>query len=79
MRHKITRVGSNAAISFHSFSDAPRRVGEAVNESFGSIVPAFQASILFVVCNHALTRVATACRRFAPRFLAHPAKAQGCQ
>jgi hypothetical protein len=29
-------------------SDAPRRLGEAVNESFGSIVPAFQASILFV-------------------------------
>jgi cellobiose-specific phosphotransferase system component IIC len=58
-------------------SEAPRRVGEAVNESFGSIVPAFQASILFFVCNHALTRAATACRRFAPRFLARPGEAQG--
>jgi hypothetical protein len=60
-------------------SEAPRRVGEAVNESFGSIVPAFQASILLAACNHALTRVAISCRRFAPRFLARPAEAQGCQ
>jgi len=34
---------------------------------------------LSVVCNHALTRVATACRRFAPHFSAHPLEAQGCR
>ena len=56
-----------------------RDLGERVNESFGSNVPAFQASILFVVCNHALTRVAIPCRRFAPRFFAHSVEAQGCQ
>ena len=33
-------------------------------------VPALQAiSIVFVTCSHALTRVATHCRRFAPLFL----------
>jgi len=44
-----------------------------VHESFGSNVPAFQASSLFVVCNHALTRVAIDCRRFAPLFFARSA------
>jgi len=48
-----------------------------VNESFDSGVPALRASILFVVCNHALTRVAIPCRRFAPLFFAHPVEAQG--
>jgi len=46
-------------------SDAPRRVGEGVNESFGPIVPAVPASILFFARNHALTRVSAPCRRFA--------------
>jgi hypothetical protein len=35
------------------------------------IVPAFQASILFVSRNHALTRVAMYFRRFAPGSPAH--------
>jgi len=39
-------------------SEAPRRVREGVNESFGRIVPAVPASILFFARNHALTRVA---------------------
>jgi len=43
-----------------------------LNPACLSNVPAFQASILFATCNHALTRVATYCRRFAPRFFAHP-------
>jgi hypothetical protein len=42
-----------------------------VKESFGINVPALQASILFVSRNHALTRVAISCRRFAPLFCAH--------
>ncbi len=37
-----------------------------MKESFGINVPAFQASILFVSRNHALTRAATYFRRFAP-------------
>ena len=37
-----------------------------MKQSFGINVPAFQASILFVSRNRALTRVATPCRRFAP-------------
>jgi len=41
-----------------------------VNESFGSNLPAFLASILFFVCHHALTRVAIDYRRFAPLFFA---------
>ena len=53
--------------------------GDRANEPFGSNVPAFQASILFVVCNHALTRVATDCRRFTPGFFAHSVEAQGGQ
>jgi hypothetical protein len=39
---------------------------ESLYESIGSDVPAFQASIPFAVSNHALTRVAICCRRFAP-------------
>ena len=35
-----------------------RRVGTYVEETFGIIVPAFQASVLFASRNHALTRVA---------------------
>ena len=46
-----------------------RRIREAVKESFGINVPAFQASILSVSGNHALTRVATYFRRFAPGLL----------
>jgi len=42
-------------------------------------VPALRASILFVVSNHALTRVATYFRRFAPGFVARSIEAQGCQ
>ena len=37
-----------------------------MKQSFGINVPAFQASILFVSRNHALTRVATYSGRFAP-------------
>ncbi len=51
------------------FDIAVRRLGEGVKESFGIDVPAFQASILFVSRNHALTRVATYSRRFAPGLL----------
>ena len=38
----------------------------------------FGFSVLFVVRNHALTRVATHCRCFAPGVFAHPIEAQGC-
>jgi hypothetical protein len=37
------------------------------------IVPAVPASVLFFARNHALTRVAISCRRFAPLFYAHSA------
>ena len=50
---------------------------EPVDELYGSIVPALRASILCLVSNHALTRVATHCRRFAPLFFAYPVEAQG--
>ncbi len=49
--------------------DSARRLTEGVKESFGINVPAFQASILFVSRNHALMRVATYFRRFAPGLL----------
>jgi hypothetical protein len=42
-------------------------------------VPAFQASILFSVCYHALTRVAIHCRRFAPGLFTYPVEAPGWQ
>jgi len=64
---------SLSRVAVRRVSDPPRRVGEGVNESFGPIVPALQASILFFARNHALTRVATPCRRFAPLFYAHSA------
>jgi len=44
-----------------------------------SIVPALWASILFVVCNHALTRVAIPCRRFAPVLRLARSKLRACQ
>jgi len=50
---------------------------EPVDELYGSIVPALRASILCLVSNHALTRVATHCRRFAPLFFAYAVEAQG--
>jgi len=43
---------------------------EPVDELHGSIVPAPRASIVHLFANHALTRVATHCRRFAPLFFA---------
>jgi hypothetical protein len=48
-------------------------------ESIGVIVPAFQASILFVSRNHALTCVATYFRRFGPGSPAHSIEEQGWQ
>ena len=46
--------------------DTVRRLEEGVSESFSIDVPAVPASILFFAGNHALTRAATSCRRFAP-------------
>ncbi len=46
--------------------DPLQRPREGLKESLGINVTAFQASVLFVQRNHALTRVATSCRRFAP-------------
>ena len=45
-----------------------------MKESFGINVPAVPASILFFARNHALTRVATHLRRFAPGLFATRSK-----
>jgi len=69
---KIVSGGSRSQI-------AVRRVGGAVKLSFHSGVPALQASIPFLARNHALTRVATNFRRFAPGLPAQPIEAHGTQ
>jgi hypothetical protein len=47
-----------------------------VNQLFDLGVPAPRASVLFVIRNHPLTRVATHFRRFAPGLHARPIEAQ---
>jgi len=47
-----------------------------VNQLFDFGVPAPRASVLLVIRNHALTRVATHFQRFAPGLYARPIEAQ---
>jgi hypothetical protein len=68
-------------VGFNQFSQSPqcdavrrvsevsRRVGEGVNESFGPIVPAVPASILFFARDHVLTRVETRLTAMSERIM----------
>ena len=52
-REDLERSQSCQRDTVQRVSEAPRRVGEGVNESFGPIVPAVPASILFFARKHA--------------------------
>ena len=68
-REYLERSQSSPRDTVQRVSEAPRRVGEGVNESFGPIVPAVPASILFFARKHALTRVETRLTAMSERIM----------